>query len=91
MIETLSFSNAIEHLNNCYQLYSKSGQSDNILDLSEIIRQYTIAGLPMKPLCELDCIGLCQFCGKNLNKVDCTCNEGNIDSRWANLLDLVQD
>ena len=34
VIETLSFSNAIEHLNNCYQLYSKSGQSDNILDLS---------------------------------------------------------
>ena len=64
---------------------------DNILDLSEIIRQYTIAGLPMKPLCELDCMGLCQWCGENLNKVDCTCDQRNIDPRWANLLHLAQD
>lgn len=64
---------------------------DNILDLSEIIRQYTIAGLPMKPLCEVDCMGLCQLCGENLNKVDCTCDQGNIDPRWANLLHLAQD
>jgi uncharacterized protein len=30
----------------------------NILDLSELIRQYTLLNLPMKPLCRLDCPGM---------------------------------
>ena len=64
---------------------------DNILDLSEIIRQYAIAGLPMKPLCATDCMGLCHACGRNLNKVNCECAQDNIDPRWANLLNLAQE
>ncbi len=64
---------------------------DNILDLSEIIRQYTIAGLPMKPLCEIECLGLCHTCGGNLNKMNCGCGQSNTDPRWANLLNLAQD
>jgi len=64
---------------------------DNVLDLSEIIRQYTISGLPMKPLCETRCKGLCHDCGENLNKVHCGCAQYNIDPRWANLLNIAQD
>ena len=64
---------------------------DNILDLNEIIRQYTIAGLPMKPLCETGCMGLCYACGGNLNKVQCHCSENNIDPRWSILTHLAQD
>jgi uncharacterized protein len=30
----------------------------NILDLSELIRQYILLNLPMKPLCRLDCPGM---------------------------------
>jgi len=30
----------------------------NILDLSELIRQYTLLNLPMKPLCRPDCQGI---------------------------------
>jgi len=30
----------------------------NILDLSELIRQYTLVNLPMKPLCRPDCPGI---------------------------------
>ena len=32
--------------------------SKNILDLSELIRQYTLLNLPMKPLCRPDCPGM---------------------------------
>ena len=32
--------------------------SKNILDLSELIRQYTLLNLPMKPLCRPDCPGI---------------------------------
>ena len=30
----------------------------NMLDLSELIRQYTLLNLPMKPLCRLNCPGV---------------------------------
>ena len=30
----------------------------NVLDLSELIRQYTLLNLPMKPLCRPDCPGI---------------------------------
>jgi uncharacterized protein len=30
----------------------------NILDLGELIRQYTLLNLPMKPLCRPDCPGM---------------------------------
>ena len=30
----------------------------NTVDLSELIRQYVLLNLPMKPLCRLDCAGL---------------------------------
>lgn len=32
--------------------------SKNIVDLSELIRQYTLLNLPMKPLCRPDCSGM---------------------------------
>jgi len=32
--------------------------SRNILDLAELIRQYTLLNLPMKPLCRYDCSGV---------------------------------
>ena len=32
--------------------------SHNMLDLGEIIRQYTLLSLPMKPLCRPDCAGI---------------------------------
>ena len=31
---------------------------NNILDLTEAVRQYTILAVPMKPLCRDDCLGL---------------------------------
>lgn len=32
--------------------------SDNMLDLGEIMRQYVLLNLPMKPLCRPDCAGI---------------------------------
>jgi len=43
------------------------------LDLTDVLQQYVIAELPMKPLCRLDCQGLCQVCGGNLNEKRCNC------------------
>jgi uncharacterized protein len=60
----------------------------HILDLTEAIRQYIITAMPMKPLCKEDCAGLCATCGKDLNKVKCSCTQEEIDPRWAELLKL---
>jgi len=43
------------------------------LDLGEVIREHVLLGLPLKPLCREDCLGLCPRCGKNRNAGPCGC------------------
>jgi len=57
----------------------------HILDLSEIIRQSILLALPMTPLCRPDCKGFCPICGTNLNYESCSCQETDVDPRWAAL------
>lgn len=52
-------------------------------DLSEIVREQILLSLPMKHLCKSDCAGLCQRCGKNLNRGPCGCVEKIGDARFA--------
>lgn len=61
----------------------------NILDLTEAIRQYAILTIPMKPLCQEDCAGLCSTCGANLNEAPCNCPPKPADPRWSELSKLV--
>jgi uncharacterized protein len=63
---------------------------DNVLDLSEAIRQYALLSIPMKPLCREDCAGLCPTCGADLNEAPCGCPAKSIDLRWAKLIRLKQ-
>ena len=60
----------------------------HILDLKEAIRQYIVIAMPMKPLCKVQCAGLCDTCGKDLNLGDCSCSHEDIDPRWAEMLKL---
>jgi uncharacterized protein len=62
----------------------------HILDLNEAIRQNALLAIPMKPLCRKDCAGLCQVCGKDLNKGHCDCNKDIIDPRWSKLTGLTE-
>ena len=61
----------------------------NILDTREIFRQNIISRLPMKPLCRLDCAGICPECGVNRNGAKCHCEVRTVDSRWERLLELL--
>jgi uncharacterized protein len=60
----------------------------HILDMREAIRQNALLAIPMKPLCKVDCAGLCSECGKDLNTKQCKCTKQEIDPRWAKLVDL---
>jgi uncharacterized protein len=62
---------------------------NNILDLSEAVRQYTLLAVPMKPVCQQDCAGLCVQCGRNLNQGPCGCTPVRPDSHWAQLQGLL--
>lgn len=44
---------------------------DGNIDLSPMIREYFMVAIPIKPLCKLDCQGLCTVCGENLNLSTC--------------------
>lgn len=52
---------------------------DNIFDLGEYLRQSILVNVPIKPLCDEVCKGLCPRCGVNLNDRSCECDadEGN--------------
>lgn len=63
---------------------------NNILDLSEAIRQHILMATPMKPICKEDCTGLCSSCGCNLNYISCNCIPIHPDSPWAPLQALLQ-
>ena len=57
----------------------------DILDLGTLLRSETDLALPMKPLCRVDCRGLCPVCGGNRNVTDCRCETRGIDPRLAPL------
>jgi uncharacterized protein len=68
-------------------------QTDNItideshmLDLSEVMRQYTLLTVPAKPLCRPDCAGICPSCGHDLNQGPCQCPAHAHDQRWSKLI-----
>ena len=63
--------------------------SRHILDLSEVIREYVVTDLPMKPLCRPGCLGLCQVCGAEQNLDRCGCGASPGDSRWGALAGLL--
>lgn len=44
---------------------------DGYIDLLPLYREYLILSIPINPVCKTDCLGLCVFCGANLNEDYC--------------------
>ena len=55
------------------QLNYPLDSSDVFIDLKPNIREEIILDYPIKPLCNLNCKGLCVKCGKNKNEGGCNC------------------
>ena len=66
---------------------------NNILDLTETVRQYLLIGAPYRLLCNEDCRGLCASCGGDLNMEQCRCEQTSgsavNDNQWGGLLELA--
>jgi uncharacterized protein len=60
------------------------------LDLREGLRQYILMFEPAKPLCRVDCVGLCPICGTDMNVGPHKC-KSLTDERWSALAGLKNE
>jgi uncharacterized protein len=73
------------------ELYTEDGDGeetyplvDDQVDLGVLVHDAVLLELPIAPLCEEACRGLCPLCGVNRNERECRC-ELPRDERWAAL------
>jgi uncharacterized protein len=62
---------------------------DDLIDMTEVLRDAVVLALPLAPLCSADCPGLCPECGILLAEAPGHAHE-QIDPRWAALGGLVE-
>jgi len=60
-----------------------------ILDLEEEITNNFLLALPISPICNENCKGLCPTCGVNLNNSKCSCSDNKSDPRWKALESFI--
>ncbi|MFD3498222.1 YceD family protein [Streptomyces sp. NPDC058676] len=61
---------------------------DGLFDLEPVLRDAVVLSLPMQPVCQEDCLGLCSECGARLTD-DPDHHHDAVDIRWAALQGLA--
>lgn len=59
--------------------------SERIVPLRDLAIEQIQLSIPMKPLCDDGCLGLCSRCGASLAREKCSCEESVVDQRWDSL------
>lgn len=62
---------------------------DAHIDLAPLLREYALLEVPINPLHAPDCKGLCIECGQDLNVKDCGHRQGDEDSPFSTLKELL--
>ncbi|MCK5126036.1 MAG: DUF177 domain-containing protein [candidate division Zixibacteria bacterium] len=62
-----------------------------VIEINEPIREAILLEVPLKPLCDETCKGICSICGGNKNKSMCDCKIETTDSRWDGLRALTEN
>lgn len=60
----------------------------HVIDLGEAAQQYWSMALPMAPLCDEQCAGLCPVCGEEIGAAAHACTREQVDARWSKLAEL---
>ncbi|MGO9873376.1 MAG: YceD family protein [Acidimicrobiia bacterium] len=80
------------HVDELFELVPLDGETyqldEDVIDLEPMVRDALLLELPLAPLCDPDCAGLCATCGVNRNLTACECVTTEIDPRWAALRSL---
>ena len=63
---------------------------DEFVDFEPVLRDAVVLALPLQPVCQDDCLGLCATCGARLND-DPEHQHDQVDPRWAALGELHQN
>lgn len=64
---------------------------ERMLDVDRLIFNEILVNWPAKVLCKPDCKGICPKCGTNLNLAACDCEQGELDPRMAQFLDVFHN
>ncbi len=64
--------------------------SDRSIPLRALALEQIQLSIPMKPLCDENCLGLCPQCGVNRNRENCACESSIVDERWGSLREIQQ-
>lgn len=59
-----------------------------VVDLESLLKEQIILLIPVKPLCDETCRGLCPLCGANINRETCHCQPQAVNSPFADLAKL---
>jgi uncharacterized protein len=59
--------------------------SERTVPLRDLAAEQIQLAIPMKPLCDEKCLGLCPKCGANRSRESCSCEESLADPRWDSL------
>jgi uncharacterized protein len=65
--------------------------SERTVPLRELALEQIQLSIPMKPLCDERCLGLCPKCGANLSRETCTCEAAVVDDRWGALKGIREE
>jgi uncharacterized protein len=64
---------------------------DDMIDLEPVVRDALVLALPLVPLCQEDCAGLCVDCGVKWADLKPGHRHETIDARWAALVDRFSE
>ena len=62
----------------------------DFLDLTSTLRDAVVLSLPINPLCQQDCQGLCATCGERLDDLPDQHTHDTTDARWGALAGLLE-
>lgn len=62
--------------------------SGDEIDLTHEIEEQVVMEIPLKPLCNEECKGLCPACGTDLNQGSCSCPRGQTSLKFSALKDF---
>ncbi len=61
----------------------------DLIDLQPVVRDAMVLALPLSPLCQEDCPGLCPVCGVRLADAEPDHQHDAVDPRWAALQGML--
>ncbi len=64
---------------------------DRTIPLRNLAVEQIQLAIPMKPLCDENCLGLCPKCGANRTREQCDCDLSVTDDRWDALRGIRHD